>query len=500
MHIVFSNPLRASGLTVALALLFGQSLFISARAATPLAPTAVPAAAPVAPNSTPATTPGAAAAPPLSPGASPAVAAPAANAAARAGDSEGLLADRIVAVVNGEIITRNELRSRVVQVKRTLSEQGTALPPADVLDRQVLERMIDERAELQEAKDTGIRVEDSIVDRTIARLAEQNNVSLAVFRQRIEGDGTPYARFRDEVRDQIALTRLRDREVDSTVQVSEGEIDNFLAEQTGGSVDNQELHLAEILIRVPELATADQIDVARRKADDVENQAQNGADFAKLAVSYSDAPDNLTGGDMGWRTQDRYPQLFLDAVADLTTGQVSKPAKSPNGFHILKLMGRRKAVIGKTPFASVTQTHVRHILIRVNEVMSAEQARERLADIKQRVLSGKASFEDMAKSYSADGSASRGGDLGTVYPGDTVPEFERAMNALKPGEISDPVQSPFGMHLIQVVDRKTEALPDERLRQLARQSLRERKADEAFQDWSRSIRDRAYVEMRLDDR
>jgi peptidyl-prolyl cis-trans isomerase SurA len=424
----------------------------------------------------------------------------ASGAAARSGEGEGLLADRIVAVVNNEIITRNELRARVAEVKRALTQQGTALPQPEVLDRQVLERMIDERAELQEAKDTGIRVEDSVIDRTIGRMAEQNNLTPQAFRQRIESDGTSYAHFRDEVRDQIAMQRLRDREVDSSVQVSEGEIDNFLAENTGGDVNKEELHLAEILVRVPELATADQIETARKKADDVFGQAQNGGDFAKLAVSYSDAPDNLTGGDMGWRVQERYPQLFLDSVTDLAPGQVAKPVKSPNGFHILKLLGRRKAVIGKTPFASVTQTHVRHILLKINEVMSASQARERLMDIRQRILSGKASFEDMAKSYSADGSASRGGDLGQIYPGDTVPEFEKTMNSLKPGEISEPIETPFGMHLIQVVDRKSEPLPDERLRQLARQALRERKADEAFQDWSRSLRDRAYVEMRLDDR
>jgi peptidyl-prolyl cis-trans isomerase SurA len=422
------------------------------------------------------------------------------SAAARSGDSQGLLADRIVAVVNDEIITRNELRIRVNEVTRTLSQQGTALPPPDVLDRQVLERMVDERAELQEAKDTGIRVEDSVIDRTIGRMAEQNKMSLSAFRQRIEKDGTPFAQFRAEVRDQIALSRLRDREVDSAVQVSEGEIDNFLAEKTGGNPNAEELHLAEILIRVPEFATADQIETARKKAEDVFSQAEGGGDFAKLAVSYSDAPDNLTGGDMGWRLQERYPQLFVDSTADLAPGQIAKPAKSPNGFHILKLLGRRKAVIGPTTFAAVTQTHVRHILLKVNEVMSATQARERLADIKQRINSGRATFEEMAKSYSADGSASRGGDLGQIYPGDTVPEFEHAMDALKPGEISDPVETPFGMHLIQVVDRKSEPLPEERLRQLARQALRERKADEAFQDWSRSIRDRAWVEMRLDDR
>jgi len=407
--------------------------------------------------------------------------------------------DAIAAVVNDDVITRNELFNRAIEVKKSLERQGTTLPPDALLLRQVLEHMIEERAQLQEAKDTGIGATDAEVDNAIARLAEQNKLSLAEFEARAQAEGTTWPQLREEVRTQIILSRLRQREVDSTIQVSEGEIDNYLAEQNGTVASGEELDVAQILIRVPEQATADQIDQARRRAEDVYSQLMGGADFAKLAVSYSDAPDALTGGDMGWRNQARYPEAFLNAVAPLSPGLITKPFKSPNGFHILKLIGRRQSGPLSAAAAPVMQTHVRHILIRVDENMSADQARAKLMDIRQRILSGKATFEDMAKAYSADGSAARGGDLGIVYPGDTVPEFQKAMDALKPGEISEPVQTSFGMHLIQVLDRKSEVLPKDRVRALARQTLHERKADEAYQDWVRSLRDRAYVEIRLDD-
>lgn len=412
------------------------------------------------------------------------------------------VADAIAAVVNDDVITRNELFARAIQVKKALVRQGTTLPPDALLLRQVLEHMIEEQAQLQEAKDTGVGADDAQVDSAIARLAEQNKLSLPDFEARAEAEGTAWPAFREQVRKQIILSRVRQREVDSTIQVSEGEIDNYLAEQKGVVATNQELDIAQILVSVPEQATADQIDSARRRADEVYGELMGGGDFAKLAVSYSNAPDALTGGDMGWRNQDHYPQVFLDAVASLSHGQITRPFKSPNGFHILKLVGRRQtdpAGSPVAPAAPVMQTHVRHILIRVNEAMSADQARAKLLDIRQRIVSGKATFEEMAKEYSADGSAANGGDLGIVYPGDTVSEFEKAMDALKPGEISEPVQTSFGMHLIQVLDRKTEALPKDRVRASARQVLHERKADAAYEDWVRSLRDGAYVEIRLDD-
>jgi peptidyl-prolyl cis-trans isomerase SurA len=410
------------------------------------------------------------------------------------------VADEIVAVVNSEVITRNELRARVTAVERGLQRQGTALPPVDVLNRQVLDRLIDERAELQAARDDGIRVDDFAVDRSIASLAQQNKMSVNAFRDKVLSDGTSYYAFREDVRNEIIMNRLREREVDSNIQVSEGEIDNFLALQGGGTPNSQEFDIAQILIRTPEQATADQIEQARAKADDVYKQATGGGDFSKLAVSYSNAPDALTGGDLGWRTAERYPQLFVDSVSTLNVGDVTKPIKSPNGFHVLKLVGKRTASLGKNlNIAPVLQTHARHILIRVNEVTTEAQAKARLTEIKQRIESGKATFEDMARTYSADGSASKGGDLGEIFPGDTVPEFERAMNSLKVGEISEPVETQFGEHLIQVLGRRTQDVPEERVRLMARQAIHDRKLDEAYQDWLRSVRDEAYVEVRLLD-
>ena len=437
-----------------------------------------------------------------------------ANAAPTSASSTSLyVLDQIVAVVNGEIITRNELRERVDTVNKTLARQGTQLPPADVLERQVLERMIVEKAEVQLAMENGVRVDDVQLDRATQRVAESNSMSVQAFRDRIEKEGTAFARFRDELRSQIMMERVRSKEVDEKVQVGEGEIDAFIADQTGtassGSASaSSEVDIAQILVRVPEQATPEQIERQRAKAEDLYKQASGGADFGRLAASYSDSPEGLQGGDLGFRSQDRLPQLFIDAIAPLSPGQVAKPVKSANGFHILKLVARRGAgagagtasAAGSGLTAPVEQTHARHILIRVNEVVSDDQAKTRLADIRQRIENKTANFEDMARAYSNDASASRGGDLGTLYPGDTVPEFEKAMNDLKPGEVSEPTRTPFGYHLIQVIDRKKQDMAQDRMRLLARQAIRERKIDEATESWLRELRDRAYVEMRLDDK
>ena len=411
--------------------------------------------------------------------------------------------DQIAAVVTGEIITRNELREKVEAVSRTLSRQGTQMPAPDALERQVLERMIIEKATIQLANDGGLRVDDFQLDRAVQRVAESNSMTVQAFRDRLEREGTPFVRFRDELRNQILIERLRAKEVDDKIQVGEGEIDNFVAEQTGTAPGAaQEVDVAQILLRVPEQASAEQIERQRARAEDLYNQLQGGADFGRLAASFSDAPEALSGGDLGWRAQDRLPLLFTDAISPLAAGQIAKPVKSANGFHILKLVGKRGAGASavKGGAAPVVQTRARHILIRVNEVVSAAQAKQRLTDIRQRIENKTATFEDMARAYSNDASASRGGDLGTLYAGDTVPEFERAMTALKIGEISEPVESPFGFHLIQVEERKNQEVAQDRLRLLARQAIRDRKIDEAAEDWARQVRDRAYVEVRLDDK
>ncbi|AON53013.1 peptidylprolyl isomerase [Herbaspirillum seropedicae] len=407
--------------------------------------------------------------------------------------------DSIMVVVNNEVITRQEVADRLASVVKRMSAQNVQLPPRDQLVRQLVERMIVERAQAQMAKENGIVVDDAMLDRAMQRIADQNKLSMAQFRTRLEAEGMNYASFREEIRREILSQRLREREVDNKVAVTESEVDNYLAAEANAGGQRQELDIAQILIRVPENATPDQLAQRRERAEDVLRQLKTGADFAKTAAAYSDASDALSGGDLGWRPADRLPQLFLDGVAKLQDGQVSGLLKSGNGFHILKLVGRRTADGAQAAAPAVQQTHVRHILIKVNQVVTAAEAKRKLTELKERLDHGSATFEELAKLYSNDLSASKGGDLGWVYPGDTVPEFERAMDQLKPGEVSQPIETPFGYHLIQVVERKTDDASKERTRQAARQAIRERKIEEATEDWMRQIRDRAYVEYRNDE-
>lgn len=426
---------------------------------------------------------------------------PATSAARRAPPT---LVDSIVAVVNTDVITRQELNERVRMVEARMKQQGAAIPARNLLEKQLLERMIVDRAQLQLASESGIRIDDSILDRTMARLAEQNKLTLPQFRKQIEAEGMSYTQFRDEIRDEMTMQRIREREVDNKLQITESEVDNFIAAEKIAPKLQPEFDIAQILVRIPENASAEQIAARRARAEDVARQLHGGADFAKLAASYSDSIDALKGGDLGWRTADRLPQLFLDTVASLKQGETSDVIKSPNGFHVLKLVGKRMpSVMTGAPASAppeVQQTHARHILIKVNQVVTAADALRKLTDVKQRLDNKKSTFEELAKLYSNDLSASKGGDLGWIYPGDTDPAFEAAMNALKPGEVSAPVESSFGYHLIQVIERKTQDISSERQRLLARQTIRERKLDEATQDWIRQLRDRAYVEMRTEEK
>ncbi|WP_231949312.1 peptidylprolyl isomerase [Herminiimonas arsenitoxidans] len=431
------------------------------------------------------------------------------NAAAASPSVQPRLADAIIVVVNNEVITRYEFLERLKMIEARLKSQGGAMPPRDQLQRQLLERMIVERAQLQQAKESGIKVDDAMLDRAVGRIAEQNKLSMPEFRKRLEEDGLIYSKFRNEIRDEITMQRLREREVDNKIQISDAEIDAYLAAQNGTTAAApQELHLAQILIRVPENATPQQLADSKKRADDVIAQLNAGADFTKLAVAYSDGTDGLTGGELGWRTAERLPQLFVDATANLQEGQIAPLVKSGNGFHIIKLLGKRTQSVmrgaaqdhGAAAPAAVKQTHVSHILIKVNQVVSAAEARRKLTELKQRLDNKAATFEELARLYSNDFSASKGGDLGWIYPGDTVPEFERAMDALPIGQVSEPIESPFGYHLILVTERKSDDVSQERQRMIARQAIREQKMEEATQDWLRQVRDRAYVEYRLEDR
>lgn len=415
--------------------------------------------------------------------------------------SKAEVVNSIVVVVNDEVITRKELDERVQSVEKRLAAQGTALPNREELQKQLLERMIVDRAQMQLAKENGMRVDDTMLDRSIQRMAEQNKMTVQVFRNQIEKEGTSFAVFREEIRDDIMMQRIREREVDSKIQVTELEIDNFLVAEEKSPNAQQELNLAQILIRIPEKATPEQIAKQQARAEDALRKIRAGEDFAKIAAAYSDAPEALKGGEIGWREQDRLPQLFLDAINKVKVGEVAEGVRSSNGFHIVKLLGKRTAAakVAAAP-DSVQQTHVRHILIKISQVVTAADAKQKLLDLKQKIEKKNATFEDSAKAFSNDLSASKGGDLGWIYPGDTAPEFEQAMNKLALNEISDPVESPFGVHLIQVTERKSDDVSQERKRNAARQAVRERKSDAALQDWLRELRDKAYVEFRLEQK
>jgi len=408
--------------------------------------------------------------------------------------------DRIVAVVGKDVVTMTELQMRVAAAERELKRQGTALPDRKVLERQVLEQLILQQAQLRLAKDTGIQVDDVQLDRAIDRIAENNRMSTPEFRRRLERDGVAFEQFREEVRDQILLSRVREREVDNKIQVSESEIDLYLGEKNATAAAREEYEVAHILVRVPEQANPDQISAARGRIEKVRAEAQAGADFAKLAASYSDGPNALRGGALGWRGEDRLPELFTSALKGMKQGEVSEILRSPAGFHVLKLLGRRGAVTAAAGGPQVVQTHARHILVKTNEAVSEDDARRRLLDLRERMTRGGADFAELARLHSEDGTAARGGDLGWLYPGDTVPDFERVMDGLQPGEISPPVHSPFGWHLIQVMERRKADVSADRLRLSARQVLRERKSEEAYQEWLRQLRDQTYVELRLEER
>jgi peptidyl-prolyl cis-trans isomerase SurA len=403
--------------------------------------------------------------------------------------------DRIVAVVNDEVLTSNDLNERVQLVIRQLQRQGGQLPPADALQRQILERMINDLVQVQMAKENGIKVDDATLDRTIERIAQENNLSVPDFRKALERDGIRYPRFREDIRNEILLARLREREVENSIVVTDAEVETEIAREAKEATGDSEYRLAHVLVLVPSQANNDQIEQRRRRALVALSELRRGANFAQVAATYSDAPDATQGGTLGWRPSGRLPSLFLESLERMQPGEVSDILRSPNGFHIVKLLEKR----GRAAVQGVQQTRVRHILLRAREGLTEADARDRLMKVRERIVAG-ADFGELAKTTSEDASASKGGDLGWVSPGDTVPEFEKAMNALRDKEVSQPVQTPFGWHLVQVMERRSDEMSADRKKVAARQSIRARKADEAYQDWLRQARDRAFVENRLDDK
>jgi peptidyl-prolyl cis-trans isomerase SurA len=403
-------------------------------------------------------------------------------------------ADFIVALVNSEPITNSEVRASVVRMEQQFRAQKQALPPAEELRAGVLDRMINERAQLQAAAESGIRIDEFSVDQAEENIARQSDLSVEELRRRITKDGGNPKEFRTQLRDQLILTRFREREVESRVRVSDQEIDKYIADEQAKIVDplSQEINIAQILIAVPEGAGKAEVDALSAKAVRALERARGTEDFALLVQEYS-AADKSNGGQLGLRRGDRYPSLFLDATQNVPVGRVAEIVRSPAGFHILKVVERRGA---SNLSKSIVQSHARHILLRPSPQLSQTAALAQLADYRARIISGKSDFAALAREFSQDGSAAQGGDLGWASPGMFVPEFEDVLNRLREGEIAPPMVSRFGVHLIQLIERRRAELSQREVRESVRATLRESKLDEAYVNWAKDIRERAFVEMR----
>lgn len=401
-------------------------------------------------------------------------------------------ADYIVAVVDSEPVTNNEVRARMARVAQNIGEQGGQMPPAAVLAREVLERLIVEKVQLQEARDSGIRVDDYAVDQAVGNLVRQNGVDRATLLARLQADGISERQFREEIRNQMIMQRVRERDVDNRVKVTEADIDRYLREQKRPGEAAVAANLGHILISVPEGASPSVVAEREARARQAAEAARANPDFTALVREYSDVSNGQGGGAMGMRPLSDYPELFAQAAAAAKTGAILGPLRSGAGFHVLKVLEKSQSGMP----AVITQNHARHILLRIGDDMTEGQAARRLEDYRRRITSGQASFESLAREYSQDGSARGGGDLGWSSPGQFVPEFERVLDALQPGEISEPVVSRFGVHLIELVERRQAALTPREQRDMVRNIVRERKLESDYETWLKELRGRAYVEYR----
>ncbi len=409
--------------------------------------------------------------------------------------AEPLPLDRVVAIVNDEVITRLGLDQEVQVSIAQLRRQNTPLPTREVLEKQLLERLVTRTVLLQYAKQTGLRISEADVDKSMERIATENKLTPAALRAAVAADGISIERFREDIRVQLILARLRDREVDNKLMVTDAEVQSYLRTQAAQGERVEDYQVQRLVVSVREQATPEELQLRRKRAEAALSQINSGASFAQVVASFSDAPDAMDGGGMGWKPSGRLPSVYIEALQNMKVGATSSILRTGNGFHILRLTDKR----GSSSPVIVNQARARHILIRLNEIVSEKDATARLLDLKARIENG-ADFGEMARRYSDDASAAKGGDLSWVSPGDTVPEFERAMDALKPGEISPPTKSPFGWHLIQVLERREQDMSADRAKNQARQALRSRKSEDQWQEWIRQQRDKAYVEHHLDDK
>lgn len=405
---------------------------------------------------------------------------------------DGRTIDYIVALVNSEPVTNNEVRQRLLRVEQQMAQQGTALPPREELVQRVLELLVSERAQLQDATEQGLSVDEATLLQAEQTLAAQNQLSLEAFRQRLAEQGMDPNRFRGELRNQLLLRKVRERETER-VRVSNAEIDRHIDELVVRSAVGAETLLSHVLIKVPESASAEAVQALQVRAQSVVDRAKVGENFAALARELSEAPEGVSGGSFGWRSANQLPSLFVSSTQNLPVGGVSAPFRSPAGWHVLKVDERRQGV---PPELMVVKTRVSHILLRLSPQLSQEAALKRLAEMREQVLNGQTPFESLARQFSQDGSASQGGDLGWVTPGQFVPEFEAVMDRLQPGEVSQPMMSRFGAHLIRLEDRQQVAMTPEQQREAVRNVLREQKVADVLQTWSQDVRARAYVEFR----
>ena len=401
--------------------------------------------------------------------------------------------DHIVAVVNDDVISYTELEKRMHLVKQQLQSRQAKLPPDDVLRKQILEQLIMERLQLQVAERVGIRVDDESINKVVSNIAKENHLTLEQFREVLAREGYNFADFRNNIRKDITINQLRKRRVENRVTVTEQEVDNYLISMANQRGSNDEFHLGHILIGVPEAASPQQIQAAKQKAETILARLRLGADFAETAIAESGGQRALEGGDLGWRKAGQMPTLFAETVINMRVGDISDLIRSPSGFHIIKLLDRRTTEQRHT----IEQTLARHILIRPNEVVSNEEAKQRITRLYERILAG-ADFAQLARASSDDtASAVNGGSLGWVNPGAMVPEFEEQMNKLQPGQISKPFETQFGWHIVQVMARRQRDDTQQFERMQARQLIGKRKSEDAVENWLREMRSEAYVEYRL---
>lgn len=402
--------------------------------------------------------------------------------------------DRIVAIVNQGVITEQELVSRMQSVSQKFAKSGQELPPDNILMKQILDRLIIDSLQLQYAEKTGIKIPPEQVNSAIERIAEQNQLTVTEFSEALTKDGLNMTSFKKDIKNEITMARLRDRQINSQISVTETEIDNLLTTQAANPDAQDEYEIAHIMINTPEEAAPDDVKKAQEKADKAFSELQKGVAFSKVSAKYSDSANALEGGSLGWKKSTQIPILFLNALKPLSKGEHSTILRSPNGFHILQLTDKR----GENATLVIEQTHARHILIKLSEIMSDSEAKRKIDELKIR-LDNNENFETLARQYSDDGSAANGGDLGWINPGDTVPPFEKAMNALAVNEISEPVKSQFGWHIIQVLEKRNQDMTKEAKRLKARQEIQARKSDEAYEEWIRELRDSAFVDLKLVD-